>query len=617
LTAESSDRLSELAGRWHLDWLALAAALLLVGSIWLANVSYIAWNNDPYYALATGYAVDPADAFLKDFEQGAIANCPRDDARWCPPYQGLIRSDLFFNYPLFSTFGRAIPASSDGPFAAAAIRAALGAATAGFALATLLFVLVAATLTPFLRAALAALVLAAAPVMMLDRAFAFRQPDIVTSITWPRLAIYVLLIAGIVVLASLPAASRAAGRLRARAATVPPMRLLFAGIAIVALLAGARLAFGGQPAIVLLGVAGFVALFAGAIALAGAGRLPGIAIGLALFLMIGPSYFLWPLMPFSPRCNIFLAMAPYLAYLAFRPNGRLVFLLPALAIFHVSVVGLIATALFGVELVTCLVRRGVTRLLVVAGLVALAVRLYTGLAFRGFGAGNDVATVLATLLASDRALPGILYGVAPMVAALAILARGDRRWDAAARMLMLVAIVATASQITPILDLAGFTFFDPGMAASILAPSYLAPAVMLGATLVFLASLVTAAEPAGMAPLGGTRIGILAVSAVVLLAVARVDGRGFLLKDWAQGAARALGELAGGRPDMPPDPLFARLAGNDDRYFLRSALNPMNDPAIYLSLLKYKTRRAAGAFNPARAVIDNVDGTLRENRPPD
>jgi hypothetical protein len=43
----------------------------------------------------------------------------------------------------------------------------------------------------------------------------------------------------------------------------------------------------------------------------------------------------------------------------------------------------------------------------------------------------------------------------------------------------------------------------------------------------------------------------------------------------------------------------------------------MNDPAIYLSLLKYKIRRAAGAFDPARAVIDNVDGTLRENRPPD
>jgi len=424
-------------------------------------------------------------------------------------------------------------------------------------------------------------------------------------------------IAAIAGLVSLPVARKAAERLRAAAPMVGPGLLGFASITLVALAVAARLAFGGQPAIVLLGLAGFVMLLAGAIALAGIGRLAGIAMGVSLFLMIGPSYFLWPLMPYSPRCNIFLVMAPFLAYLAFRPSGRLVALLPLLAVFHVAVVGLIAAALFGVELVCFLVTRRVTALLVVAGIVTLAVRLYTGLVFHGFGAGNDLASVLETVLASDRALPGALYGVASMAAAIVLLARGGPDWGAASRMLMLVAVIATASQITPILDLAGFTFFDPGMASVILAPSYLAPAIVLGATLVFLATVTGTAPQAGAAPGRVAQIGILAVGAVALLAVVRVDGRGIAAKDWQAGAAHALGELAAGQPDLPADPLFARLAAADDHYYLRTGLNPMNDPLIYLSLLKYKVRRAAGQFDPTRAVIDNVDGRLPENRPPE
>jgi hypothetical protein len=70
-----------------------------------------------------------------------------------------------------------------------------------------------------------------------------------------------------------------------------------------------------------------------------------------------------------------------------------------------------------------------------------------------------------------------------------------------------------------------------------------------------------------------------------------------------------------GKPDLPDDPPFLSVVADDDRYAVRSQFNVMNDSIIYLSLLKYKVRRAAGAFDAGRATLDNIDGALPENRP--
>jgi hypothetical protein len=104
-----------------------------------------------------------------------------------PHYQGLIRTDLFFNYPIYASFGRTIGLPSATPFAAIA---ALGAMTTGFAVSVAFFLLAFAALPSSLRFTFGVIVLTAGPVMMLEQAFVFRQPEIVTSVTWPRLAIY-------------------------------------------------------------------------------------------------------------------------------------------------------------------------------------------------------------------------------------------------------------------------------------------------------------------------------------------------------------------------------------------------------------------------------------------
>src|ERR1700732_3074180 len=132
----NSTSIAQLAARtwdWRLDWAALGLVLALIAAIWLTKVADFASDNDPYYALGTGYPVSPADDWLAGMERTAIANCPRDDTKWCPRYQGLIRTDLFFNYPIYASFGRTIGLSSVAPFAAVAAHAALGAMTIGFA----------------------------------------------------------------------------------------------------------------------------------------------------------------------------------------------------------------------------------------------------------------------------------------------------------------------------------------------------------------------------------------------------------------------------------------------------------------------------------------------------
>jgi hypothetical protein len=266
--------------------------------------------------------------------------------------------------------------------------------------------------------------------------------------------------------------------------------------------------------------------------------------------------------------------------------------------------------------VACVIRRKPTMLLAVSGVLALIVRVFSNLLFRGFGAGNDIPTVTQAMLASDRLLPAALYSGALALAALALLLRRDPRWDPAGRIILLVAVVAAASQVTPILDLAGFTFFDPGMATLILAPSYLAPAATLGSVLVLLASVAPPAVKPAMPPEHApARPVILAVTAVALLAVVRVEGHGVSPRAWTTLSTRAIAEIATGKPDLPDDPPFLSIVADDDRYAVRSQFNVMNDSIIYLSLLKYKVRRAAGAFDAGRATLDNIDGALPENRP--
>src|SRR5258708_9504077 len=163
---------------------------MLVTAVWLSNITEYGSGNDPNYNLGNAYTIDPADPFLHKLHDAAVANCPPDDA-WCIGYQQLILSDLHFNYPIYAMFGRLLALNPAEPFGAEAATATLRSVTTGFVVAVILFGLVVIALPERIRLAIAVIFVFGTPVALLPLEYPFRQPDIVTTMTWLRLAVYV------------------------------------------------------------------------------------------------------------------------------------------------------------------------------------------------------------------------------------------------------------------------------------------------------------------------------------------------------------------------------------------------------------------------------------------
>src|SRR5260221_7589227 len=169
---------------------AMLAGLMLVTAVWLSNITEYGSGNDPNYNLGNAYTIDPADPFLHKLHDAAVANCPPDDA-WCIGYQQLILSDLHFNYPIYAMFGRLLALNPAEPFGAEPATATLRSVTTRFVVAVILFGLVVIALPERIRLAIAVIFVFGTPVALLAREYPFRQPDIGTSMTCLRFAVYV------------------------------------------------------------------------------------------------------------------------------------------------------------------------------------------------------------------------------------------------------------------------------------------------------------------------------------------------------------------------------------------------------------------------------------------
>jgi hypothetical protein len=139
-------RLVGVVSGHRLSWLGIAVSLPLIVLAWIGNLDEFVGNRNPYYALATGFATDPADAFVGDFHRRAVANCPPEDVVLCPKTQQLFASNLFFNYPIYSLFGRAIDPAASARFATLADHAVLAAAITAFCAGVALFLVATAGL---------------------------------------------------------------------------------------------------------------------------------------------------------------------------------------------------------------------------------------------------------------------------------------------------------------------------------------------------------------------------------------------------------------------------------------------------------------------------------------
>jgi hypothetical protein len=317
-----------------------------------------------------------------------------------------------------------------------------------------------------------------------------------------------------------------------------------------------------------------------------------------------------------------LASLVYMATIALatiKPNSRMVWVMPAMALFHLPVAALLGAATTIAELLLALIRRRPSHLLGAASITAAV------------GISGVVFLIESTAFTPGSARPAdaigmILHwpGLLPAVAAIAlsfafalIAGRMDEgRGIGLARAGLLITGGLTIVTIAAALQDQDPTLLNaPGFALFAKSGEYATPALFLTGILLVCLSLGSAVLPPGAdraytaTPRGTV---LLVVSVLLLITVAKTDLRlryAFLpapLEFWRFLVA---GEL---HPEWCRHLRQASLA--DETYYLSPA-NPMNDPIIYWSAMKARLRIEANLLQPDamifRPAADDPEGCSR------
>jgi hypothetical protein len=334
---------------------------------------------------------------------------------------------------------------------------------------------------------------------------------------------------------------------------------------------------------------------------------PWIVGSLVVLLVVtvsGDSHFLLRKLETSKN-QLNLVLGAYLAYLAFRPRGLPVYLLPALAVFHVPATALFGLVLFLAELPLCLRRLRLSPALVVSGVSFALWTWFMQMSEVGVGdpSGGAMWHALSLVVASPRLLPTAL--VLALVSAVSLwpLLRRDETWDPVARCgllaLQCLGVLFTGLAVLeadPALELAP-GYFQIVKASNLLGPP-LAFGIVLSLALVLFRMTAEGAPSEAEAPSPGRadwrRVGTVALL-VLLLGLAKIDlAPRFLVLDALK---NTVVHIALGRYDPDWCRYLAQGAGFDDRYIL-SGTNPTNGAENAFSALKLKLRIARGLHDP-------------------
>lgn len=305
-----------------------------------------------------------------------------------------------------------------------------------------------------------------------------------------------------------------------------------------------------------------------------------------------------------------LVLGAYLVYLAFRPRGVLVYLLPALAIFHVPLTALFALALFLAELPLCLRRLRISPVLVVSGVTFTLLTWFMQMSEVGLGgpSGDAVWHALSLAMASPHLWPTTVVGGWVAVVSLWPLFRSDETWDSVARCGLLILqclgaffIGLAVLEAEPELELSP-GYFQIIKASGLLGPP-LAFGIVLSVALILFRYIASDELSESEMPASG-RANWRQVSPVVLLVLlvglAKIDlTPKFLVIDAVKNTAV---HVAQGlyHPDWCRH--LMQGAGFDDRYLLSEA-NPTSGVENAFSALKLKLRISLGVHDPDKMMI--------------
>jgi len=600
------------------SWLLWVAAAALV-ALFLARVDDWLYKNETFNNLAMGFDVAPGRPALVALSEAALANCeehPVEDLKHCYLFQNIITQNLYFAEPIQAFFGSLLARGyGETPWLLAVHRAAVWAQITTAVLAVALWLLFTAALPAAYRALVSAATLILVMMGYLRRGdLTFVLPDPIASgvQAWEAPAMIALVV---VMLWVVP---RAAGLL-AWPPAARSLRLLGGDrrswlLLAVMILVQMALPSPLQPIVQAAALALLFLLLVREVKDSTVDpRCLLIAVFLLLVLVSGDGSVLLRKLE-VPRYAAFLVFGAAMAYIAVWPRGRLILLLPVIVVFHASVSALCGLALVCAELPILLVRRKLSPAMI-AGLLTFGCGIVVTFGFETdlLGISGEALHRLADLMWAQPWRLASLIVILALIAALTLwplLSRNPENDD-----LVRVGIL-TLQAIVFSMTSSLFLEFDPALRAApgyytlVLTGSHLNPGLTFGASLsliVFIGrhhgrfGLTAGADRQGAYDVGPFLRKATVLMLLIGIAILNFKPRPFLIDSVNNLVIYAVLERI--HPDWCQN--LQDASGFDDHYVL-SVEQPTNGPENYFSVLKLKTRIAAGVHDPDRMTIGNA-----------
>lgn len=600
------------------DWvLPVLLAGLIAASI-LTSLDKWLYSNEVFNSLAMGLHYETDDEALVRLRSEALRYCelyaPRSELKSCQVYQNVITDRVYFAHPMTALIGLQARALLNDPgWQAKLQRIAIAPPLLGGAIALAIWLLLTLAMPKEDRAAAVTIVFF---VMTTSQSFD-RGPSPIPDLardagSWLSL----LSMLGAAAAAYWAAAKSAAvERVRAwighRLGSAPVNRIFWLAIALYLL----SLALPAALNVVLAPLALLVLLFALLPLAARSAALSPVILaamlGLLFAAVTSESYWFMQRLG-SAKDLATLIFVALIGLVTLRPQTRLVWTLPAMAIFHLPLAALLGLATILTETALSLRRRQPSQLLYAAA-ATFAIAM-TGIVF-GFESdafapgGAPLSDALRLILAWSGLVPALLSLALAGIFALAPLSRLDDAHLGLARggLLIfqgLVAALASAAiqnQDPSLLNAPGFAMI--AKPASYMTPALFAAGIF--AILLMLRHLL--AKPDNVPATGSHgREALLVVTALFLLiTVSKIDLK--LRNTYGPAPINLWRYVIAGElhPQWCRHLLHARL--DDETYYL-SKEDPTNAAVIYWSAMKARLRTDAGVFRPeAFTVLPSVD----------
>ena len=610
-----SGSLQQIAGWATRNILLVSTCLLLV--FVLARADDWLFRNETFAWISGVFAVDPADPSLVRFHDRAVENCARavqNSQDVCRDYQATFFGSTVLFHPLNELFASTLPMRyGHRPWLEDLHWAATGTLLVGGFLAIGLWLLLVIGLPRGDRGIMAVLT-----VLLLLFGHYRDEPALLVPDPFAD-GVGMAEVAGLFVISALVFGQRWAGpyllhgRLDLTGKAGKYRRRLFQGLWVAVLLNFILPQF-GAGAVQLVTLCAFLVAAWWVMEVEEWPPMMAGAILVFLFIMISGDHFYLLRKLETARHQLYLVFGAYLVYVAARPRGSLIYLLPALAVFHVPAAALLGLALCLAEIPLCLRRMQISRLFVVSA-VTFAI-WYWVMQRNAVELGNSSSLALTEslqwVLESSNLWPavftiGLLAGIS-----LWPLALRTRAYDHVARcgFLALQGFGVSVFSLT-ILDHVPASSLKAEYFMLIWLPAYLGPAIAFGVVLSL--SLVLfdlgkhrQSDQFEVASEGGIDWRQLSpvLGLVFLIAITKIDlAPRFLLVDAVRNSVSYIA-LQNIHPDWCR--YLAPGAGFDD-YYILSVQDPTAGAENAFSALKLKLRLSLGVHEPDQMVISTVE----------